>query len=210
MSESVQLAEFRGYIESLIVNSEDDYRAAGAMLAHQIKPMIENIKSETQPAIDAAKMSLSEARKMQKKFLKPVDELAAKIKQILSSFENRREADMKEEVTQHEAAISERTESIHIEAVKGLLKEGKTQEAISLAEERNPTPVLPTPQLSRIETSDLRRGKLWKWKLFDATKVKREWWIIDEKSINKAVREHQLDAEEMVGGIKAYSVYSIT
>lgn len=45
---------------------------------------------------------------------------------------------------------------------------------------------------------------VWKWKVIDMAKVKPEYVLLDEKSINTLVRSAHKRAEEMVGGIEVW------
>lgn len=61
-----------------------------------------------------------------------------------------------------------------------------------------------------VEVEGLQRPKTWKWRLLDKSKVKPEYLILDEKTINRVVSSSKARAVEIIGpGIEVYEEHSL-
>lgn len=66
-------------------------------------------------------------------------------------------------------------------------------------EQKAATTVAPTIEANLVQVNGLQRPKTWKWKLKDITKIKAEFLLVDEKSINRLVSTAKERAHAMVG-----------
>jgi len=150
--------------------------------------MAEKVKIRTQDDVDQANMHLKKIATQ----LKTVD---AKMKEFtvpLTTTVKKLKAEFKQATT----PLTE-CKTILTEKVMAYRKIQQSKEKIrtKTAEKLGKAIVI---RHDTVDTTNTR--KVWKWKIDDIDKVDDQWFLLDEKAINKAVRE----GKRKIPGIKIY------
>jgi gas vesicle protein len=155
------------------------------------------------PIIKKAHEAHKEAKAQKNKFEDPLKEaesiVTPKIKKYLDEEERKRQ----EEERRLQEEVRKQQEEARIERATELEEEGKAKEAEEVLTEPDNTP-LPTIAKTTPKVDRRLIRKTWKWRVVDASKVRRQYLTEDTVKINATVRAHGKDAEKTVGGIQAW------
>lgn len=166
--------------QELNVTTADDYTRAGDLLKivqNRIKAVEDKRKEYTKPLDEAKKQIMADFSAISK----PLEEFVAEVKTKMTNWYRAEQKRKDEEQAKLEA-----------EALAKAKAEGKSEVEVAIVNEEVKT------QRGDVATTTVK--KVWKAEIMDETLVPREYLVVDQVAINKAVR----DGVRSIPGVKIY------
>lgn len=165
--------------QEIKVETNDEYTQAGDFLK-QIQTKIKKIEAKrveyTKPLDESKKRIMADFKAL----TEPLEVLVGEIKSKMTHFYKQEQIRLADEQAKREA-----------EALAKAKEEGVSEVTVEVVEQ-------PKSQVGEVATTTVK--KVWKWEFEDASKVPHEYFTIDEKKINQAVR----DGVREIAGIRIY------
>lgn len=172
------------------------------------KTLDEMRKEANQPFADVVSANNAFVKSIQLKYLGVIDELKGKIsdygraQQLKAQEEAKRlqkEADERalKEAEERESRARQFAIDNGIDPSKVKVETPEAQVIIPIA----------APKLSQMNTAGIKAARIAKWRIVDETKIPRQYWILDEKTINAIRRSKGVNATgtSYIPGIEFYS-----
>lgn len=210
------------YADTLTILDDEDYAAAGEYLVEKVRSLMAEVDATFDPIIADLHKAHRTALATKRKHLRPLEVAKQAIDSKMASYHRaqiehqRREEQRLREEAEAEAARIEAAEQVerehHINTkAEALIAEGRLEEAQalydSLLEPVDPQPRRPPvnlpalkPRTPKAEGVSVRVYH--KWRMLDASKLRREYLIPDERAISATVRglKDKADAAVSIDG----------
>ena len=179
----------------------ETYTSAG-LLWKAIGDMIAEVKSTFDPICDAAHKAHKTATEKRSKYLDPLQVAYKSVKSLMSDYDAEQKRKAEAEQRRLEALAKKEEEDRLIAEAAEMEKNGQHEEAAAIIEE----PVYVPPITVKKDVPKMAGGPvyrtIWKFKIYDAKLIPREYLIPDEKSIGGVVRASQ--GKIKIPGIQSY------
>ena len=166
------LSNIKGRAEAMVVKTDDDYSKASTVLKW-IADTEKKCESRRKFFVDPLNEHVRRVNLFFKNFTEPLNEFRRKIEAKM--LEYRAETERKRQ-----------------EEEKRLMKQQEKVNKKLEAKGQEPLPAVAIPQAPKTTfTGDggtVTAKKVWAWQVVDEKKIPREWFSLDEKKVNAAVR----------------------
>lgn len=166
--------------QEITITTQSDYVKAGDLLKviqNRIKAVEDKRKDYTKPLDEMKKKIMADFQSISK----PLEEFVAEVKTKMTNWYR---ADQKRK--------DEEQAKLEAEAMAKAKAEGKSEVEVAIVNEEVKT------QRGDVATTTVK--KVWKAEIMDETLVPREYLVVDQVAINKAVR----DGVRSIPGVKIY------
>lgn len=181
-----------------------------------LKTILEGINDTFDRSIALAHKTHREILAAKNAHTNPLKRAEIIVKDAMGKYQMKQERILREaeerlrlEEQERQRKIREEEEARLAEAVK-LEEEGKAAEAEAVLDSAPdeevpaPLPVAPAPS----KTKGVSMSSVWKWKIIELGAVPQEYWMLDEKMIDAAVR--RMKGSTAISGIEVYETKQVS
>lgn len=176
-------------------------RATDILLA--IKGLRRQINDTFDPIIEKAHMAHKEAIDQKKKIDFPLVTAEGILKPRIALYLDEQERKRREEERLKQEEANRKAEDERLRLAAEAESKGRKEEAQRLIEEPVEAPVVIVPK-DTPKVSGISMRKVWKYRIKDASQIKRAYLIPDDVKIGQVVRAMGALAAESIGGIEVY------
>lgn len=192
--------------EAFNIIDQEQLDAAGSFLV-LTKGIKKKINETFKPIVDKAHAAHKEAIAQRDKHLEPLNKAERIIKPKISVYIAECQRKEREEQARIQAEEKKRQEEMALKEAEVADTQDEAEEILQDAIEA-PAPIIKAPpQFAKVKGISVK--KLVKWEIKDKSKIKPQYFVLDETKIGKIVRTMGKDAESIVGGIRVYTVDSV-
>ena len=190
------------------VKTDGDVELAGGAIK-EIADQLKKVKAKQTELFGPLKKAIKDFEEKVREVTSPLDILSRTLRGRVTAFWDEREATLRAEAKkQREADLA--AETAKQEAAQALAMTTGDEKALKEADQRSrnieklETKPLDVSQTVRSSAFTMAQSKAWKWKLVNPKLVPKDFWILDEKALNKIARSQKKDQPFDVPGIEFY------
>jgi hypothetical protein len=188
--------------EGFIIDSDAKQQDAQLVIKN-IKEMKERITAFYEEERESAYNTYQIILNKRKSFLDPLDEADKILRQRSSAYYQKQEEGRKRKEAEEFAKAQKKAEDEKLEQAAELEKADRKEEAEALLN----TPTVACPDVSDIPPAPVSQKGVsyranWKWRIIDENKVPRKYLMLNEKMINRIVKD--LKQNHGIPGIQVY------
>ena len=187
----------------IIVNSKEADEVASAFCVEAAE-RVKKYEGFFEKNIALARAALRGLQDTLKSLTDPVEQARKVVKGKIADYRTEQERLRREEERRRSEEAQKRREADAVELAAALEKAGKGEAAEKLVEQviAAPAPMIHVPSQVAKGTGVTIRT-VWKFRIVDASAVPREWLMVDEVKVGRAVRESK--GATVIPGIENYS-----
>jgi hypothetical protein len=189
--------------EELSVEDQHSYEEAAEFLK-SVKALAGEITDTFGPIKDKAHQAHKEACAQEKKFLDPLNQIEARVKQKMTTYYLAEEKKRREEQLRLEAEAKKKQEEEALRNAEHLEAQGHGEEAAAVIQDAIDTVPVVNPTTEQPSAAGVSVRKVFKYRIIKEDDIKREYMMPNDRAISGLVKNMGKRAEAMVGGIQVY------
>lgn len=188
---------------AIMVTDAASYEVAAEFLK-AVKGLAKKVDETFDPIIKKQHEAHKEAITQKKRHAEPLEKIEKLVKDKMTTWWKENERLRAIEQAKLEAAEKKRLEDEALNMAGSLEAQGENEEANNVLQNAIDTRPVVESTIEQPKVAGVSMRKVLKYRIIDATAVKRDFLIPDDKAITKIVQGMGVKAEALVGGIQVY------